>query len=113
MMREIAIAETHDAAYRAARPHLEKKYQAYVAWGQHKVLPGDDDMTQSFDDLVRDRFIVGDPGECAEQVQRCAGAVGATTMVFRVHWPGMPHAAVVRSLRLLAEQVRPRLARRA
>jgi alkanesulfonate monooxygenase SsuD/methylene tetrahydromethanopterin reductase-like flavin-dependent oxidoreductase (luciferase family) len=111
MMREIAIADTHDAAYRAARPYLEKKYQAYVAWGQHKVLPGDDDMTQGFDDLVRDRFVVGDPGECAEQIARCADAVGATTMVFRVHWPGMPHDAVVRSLRLLAEQVRPRLAR--
>lgn len=109
MMREVAIADTRDAAYRAARPHLEQKYQAYVAWGQHKALPGDDDMTQTFDHLVRDRFIVGDPSECAEQIARCASAIGANTMVFRVHWPGVPHEAVVRSLQLLAERVRPRL----
>jgi alkanesulfonate monooxygenase SsuD/methylene tetrahydromethanopterin reductase-like flavin-dependent oxidoreductase (luciferase family) len=109
MIREIALAGSREAAYRAARPHLEKKYQAYVAWGQHKVLPGDDDMTQGFDELLRDRFVVGDPAECAEQLQQALDATGATALVFRVHWPGMPHETVVRSLRLLAEQVRPRL----
>jgi len=110
MMREIAIAEHREDAFRGARPHLEKKYQAYIAWGQHRALPKDDDMAQGFDDLVRDRFVIGDPGDCAEQIQRCIDAVGATTMVFRVHWPGMPHEAVCRALALLAEQVRPRLA---
>jgi len=110
MMREICVADSRAAAYRLARPHLEKKYQAYVAWGQHRVLPAGDDMTLAFDELVRDRFILGDPSECVEQIQRCVAATGATTMVFRVHWPGMPHAEVVRALRVLAEQVRPRLA---
>ena len=110
MMREICVADSRAAAYRLARPHLEKKYQAYVAWGQHRVLPDGDDMTLAFDELVRDRFILGDPSECVEQIQRCVAATGATTMVFRVHWPGMPHAEVVRALRVLAEQVRPRLA---
>ncbi|HXH84963.1 MAG TPA: LLM class flavin-dependent oxidoreductase [Candidatus Tectomicrobia bacterium] len=109
MMREIAVGESREAAYRVARPHLETKYRAYVAWGQHRVLPEDDDMTQSFDDLLRDRFILGDAGDCAEQIQRCVEATGATTMIFRVHWPGMPHEAVVRALRVLGEQVRPRL----
>ena len=110
MMREICVADSRAAAYRLARPHLEKKYQAYVAWGQHRVLPAGDDMTLAFDELVRDRFILGDPSECVEQIQRCVAATGATTMVFRVHWPGMPHEEVVRALRVLAEQVRPRLA---
>jgi alkanesulfonate monooxygenase SsuD/methylene tetrahydromethanopterin reductase-like flavin-dependent oxidoreductase (luciferase family) len=32
MMREICVAETHEAAVRLARPYLEKKYQAYVQW---------------------------------------------------------------------------------
>lgn len=109
MMREICVADSRQAAYRTARPHLEEKYQAYVAWGQHRALPGDDDMTLAFDELARDRFILGDPVECAEQIQRCVTVTGATTMVFRVHWPGMPHDAVVRALRLLADKVRPRL----
>lgn len=75
-------------------PNLEKRYQAYVAWGQHRALPDGDDMTLAFDELVRDRFILGDPSECVEQIQRCVAATGATTMVFRVHWPGMPHELV-------------------
>ena len=109
MMREICVADTRAAALALARPSLEKKYRAYVSWGQHKVLPGDDDMTQAFDDLVRDRFILGDPVHCAEELQRGADATGANTMIFRVNWPGMPQAGILRSMRLLAEQVRPRV----
>lgn len=110
LMREICVAETHEAAIRLARPYLEKKYQAYVQWGQHRALPGDDDMTQTFDDLARDRFILGDPDECAADIKRYVEATGATTMIFRVHWPGMPHATITNALRLLAERVRPQVA---
>jgi alkanesulfonate monooxygenase SsuD/methylene tetrahydromethanopterin reductase-like flavin-dependent oxidoreductase (luciferase family) len=110
MMREVFVAESRAEAIRLARPSLEAKYQAYVQWGQHRVLPKDDDMTQAFGDLVRDRFILGDPTECATEIRRHADATGATTMVFRVHWPGMPHEAVIRAIRLLGEKVRPLLA---
>ena len=107
MMREIYVAESRTEAVRLARPYLEKKYQAYVQWGQHRALPRDDDMTQAFEDLVRDRFILGDPVECAAEIRRCVEATGATTMIFRVHWSGMPHETVTRAMRLLAEKVRP------
>lgn len=109
IMREIYVAESRAEAMRIARPYLEKKYEAYVRWGQHRALPEDDDMTQAFDDLVRDRFILGDPAECAEGIQRCQGTAGATTIIFRVHWPGIPHEAVTRAMRLLAEKVLPLL----
>jgi alkanesulfonate monooxygenase SsuD/methylene tetrahydromethanopterin reductase-like flavin-dependent oxidoreductase (luciferase family) len=109
MMREICVADSREEALRLARPSLEQKYRAYVAWGQHKALPSDDDMTQAFDELARDRFIIGDPEECAAEVRRCVEATGANTMLFRVHWPGMPSAAVVHGIRLLAEEVRPRV----
>lgn len=109
MMREICVADTRDEALRLARPSLEQKYRAYVAWGQHRALPADDDMTRAFDELVHDRFIIGDPAACADEVRRCADTIGANTMIFRVQWPGMPHDAALRGIRLLAEQVRPRL----
>lgn len=109
MLRELFVAETRAAAVKVARPYLEKKYEAYVAWGQHRALPGGDSMVQAFDDLAKDRFILGDPAACADEITRCAAVTGATTMIFRVHWPGMPHTAVTQALRLLAEKVRPRL----
>ncbi|MFQ5830446.1 MAG: LLM class flavin-dependent oxidoreductase [Candidatus Methylomirabilia bacterium] len=110
MMREMCVADSRAEAIQLARPYLEKKYQAYVQWGQHRALPRDDDMTQAFEDLIRDRFILGDAAECAAEIHRCVAATGATTMLFRVHWPGMPHDAVTRAMRLLAGKVRPRLA---
>jgi alkanesulfonate monooxygenase SsuD/methylene tetrahydromethanopterin reductase-like flavin-dependent oxidoreductase (luciferase family) len=109
MIREICVARSREEALRLARPSLEQKYEAYVAWGQHKALPADDDMTAAFDELVRDRFIIGDPAECSEEIERCVEAVGANTMVFRLNWPGMPHEAILEGLRLLAEEVRPRI----
>ena len=110
MMREICVAESRGEAIRLARPYLEQKYKAYVQWGQHRALPRDDDMTQAFEELIRDRFILGDPAECAAEIDRCVAATGATTMLFRVHWPGMPHDMVTRAMRLLAEKVFPLLA---
>jgi alkanesulfonate monooxygenase SsuD/methylene tetrahydromethanopterin reductase-like flavin-dependent oxidoreductase (luciferase family) len=109
MMREICVAENRDAAMRLARPSLEQKYRAYVAWGQQRALPSDDDMTQAFDELLRDRFIMGSSEECADEVQRCISETGADTMIFRVTWPGMPQEGILQSLRLLGEQVRPRV----
>jgi len=34
---------------------------------------------------------------------------GANTMIFRITWPGKPQEGVLRGLRLLGEQVRPRI----
>jgi alkanesulfonate monooxygenase SsuD/methylene tetrahydromethanopterin reductase-like flavin-dependent oxidoreductase (luciferase family) len=112
MLREICVADSREAALRLARPSLERKYQAYVAWGQHRALPGDDDMTQTFDELLRDRFILGDPAQCADELQCYVDETGTNTMIFRVNWPGMPQADIIRGMRLLGEQVRPRISAR-
>lgn len=109
MMREICIADTHDKAVQLARPYLEQKYKTYVQWGQHKVLPGDDDMTQSFEALTQDRFILGDPSECADELQRCVEHTGANHFLFRFRWPGMPSDVIIQSMRLFMEKVQPKL----
>jgi alkanesulfonate monooxygenase SsuD/methylene tetrahydromethanopterin reductase-like flavin-dependent oxidoreductase (luciferase family) len=109
LRRELFVADTSPAAIELARPYVEKKYDAYVAWGQHRALPAGDDMTQAFEGLAQDRFILGDPARCADEINRCAALTGATTMIFRVNFPGMPHHMVTSAMRLLAEQVRPRL----
>lgn len=109
MRRELFVAESDARAVEIARPYIEKKYDAYVAWGQHRALPRDDDMAQAFDGLTQDRFILGGPARCADEITRCLETTGATTMIFRMNFPGMPHELVMRSMRAFAEQVRPRL----
>jgi alkanesulfonate monooxygenase SsuD/methylene tetrahydromethanopterin reductase-like flavin-dependent oxidoreductase (luciferase family) len=66
-------------------------------------------MAVGFDELVRDRFILGDPGECAAELARAAAITGATTVILRLHWAGMPGEVVMRSIRLVGERVRPKL----
>ena len=39
LMREICVAESREAAMRLARPSLEQKYRAYVAWGSSGRSP--------------------------------------------------------------------------
>ena len=43
-----------------ARPYLEAKYKSYHEWGQDKAMPkGDDDLNLPFEELTRDRFLLG------------------------------------------------------
>ena len=61
--RETFVADSREQAIEMVRPHLGLKYDAYHQWGQDKVMPkGDDDLGQDFDDLLRNRFILGSPG---------------------------------------------------
>jgi alkanesulfonate monooxygenase SsuD/methylene tetrahydromethanopterin reductase-like flavin-dependent oxidoreductase (luciferase family) len=60
--------------------------------------------------LARDRFLLGDPVRVREELARYRERLGVTTLIVRVQWPGMPQAEVLRSIRLLGEQVLPGLA---
>ncbi|MBI3078094.1 MAG: LLM class flavin-dependent oxidoreductase [Deltaproteobacteria bacterium] len=108
ILKELYIAPESAAARREAQPHLASKYQSYVAWGQDKVLPREDGFEQPFDELVRDRFIIGDPALCREEIARHHERLGVTHFIFRLQWPGLPQAKVLRALRLLGTEVIPR-----
>ncbi len=66
---ELHVAPTHEEAVETARPFLEGKYNAYAEWGQDKVLPGEESFRVAFDELARDRFILGTPEEAIEQIE--------------------------------------------
>lgn len=59
--------------------------------------------------LARDRFLLGDPARVREEIARSRERLGITTLIVRVQWPGMAQEAVLRSIRLLGEQVLPKL----
>ncbi len=66
---ELHVAPTHEEAVATARPFLEAKYAAYAEWGQDKALPGQESFRVPFDDLARDRFVLGTPDEVIEQIE--------------------------------------------
>jgi alkanesulfonate monooxygenase SsuD/methylene tetrahydromethanopterin reductase-like flavin-dependent oxidoreductase (luciferase family) len=107
LSKELYIAPDRPGALREAQPYLEAKYRAYSQWGQDRELPATESFAVPFETLLQDRFILGDPDDCMRQIRTHQEQLGITHMTFRVHWPGMPHALVRRTIRLLGEKVLP------
>ena len=98
IFREVLVGSADGEARRQARQYLHAKYEAYFQWGYVRT---------TFEDVVRDAFIVGDPPGCIRAIQRYRDELGVTYLLARVQWPGTPQAVALRSLRLLGEKVLP------
>jgi hypothetical protein len=110
IFKEIYCAKDRATALAMAGPHLGGKYKAYASWGQGEAMPAEEDIRQPFESLLEDRFVLGSPEECYEQLKPCWEKVGAPALVLRTHWIGMPAAHALDSMRLISDEL-PRLAR--
>lgn len=106
-LREIYCAPTRALAVERAAPYLLTKYQHYADWGQHKALPGGDDFRAGFDELSRDRFIIGTPEDCLEKLLPWRDQVGVDHFILRTDWVGMPVQTALQSVDLLDREVVP------
>jgi alkanesulfonate monooxygenase SsuD/methylene tetrahydromethanopterin reductase-like flavin-dependent oxidoreductase (luciferase family) len=110
--REVFVAKSRAEAIRLCAPYLSAKYQAYNAWGQGQAMPEDDrDLGAEFDDLIRDRFLLGSPDEVAGQMLALHRATGINHLIMSVQWPGMPQSMALDQIQMLAEEVFPRVRR--
>jgi alkanesulfonate monooxygenase SsuD/methylene tetrahydromethanopterin reductase-like flavin-dependent oxidoreductase (luciferase family) len=100
--RETCVAETDAEANAIAREHLDAKYQAYADWGMIENWSWDKAPT---------RFFVGSPDTVVAQIREYEEWLGVTDLLFRVQWPGFPHARAMQTLHLLTNEVMPRLHR--
>ncbi|HVY16672.1 MAG TPA: LLM class flavin-dependent oxidoreductase [Rhodopila sp.] len=107
MARELFVARSRDEAIRLAKPYLEAKYKAYRDWGQDKVMPAGDHFDLDFEDLMNDRFLFGSPAEVTEQILVLKRRFGVNTLIFGIHWVGMPAKLAMDQMQLIAEEVFP------
>ena len=108
--REVFVADSREDAIRLCGPHLAGKYAVYASWGQDKAMPaGDSDLTAAFEDLARDRFLVGSADEVAEQMIALARATGVNHIVMSIQWSGVPQSLALETLQRLAEDVFPKV----
>jgi alkanesulfonate monooxygenase SsuD/methylene tetrahydromethanopterin reductase-like flavin-dependent oxidoreductase (luciferase family) len=105
LIKECYVAPEAATAVTEAAAFLGEKYGAYRRWEQDKALPAGESFDASFEDLARDRFILGDPVRVSEEIARYRERLGVTMMIFRLQWPGMDHEKVMRSIRLLGHKV--------
>jgi len=104
--REVFVAETRkEALALAAEAFLELYRHTYLRWHPRfkDVKPED----VAFDTFAEDRFIVGDPAECAARIVAFQRAIGFRHLICRMHAPGISLEAVKRSMTLFARDVAP------
>ncbi|MBV8888293.1 MAG: LLM class flavin-dependent oxidoreductase [Alphaproteobacteria bacterium] len=104
---ELQVAATREEAVATAQPFLAAKYAAYAAWGQDKVLPGEESFRVGFDELARDRFILGNPEDVIEQIEDRVRRLESNYILFRAGWPGMESWKVLRVIEVMGRDVLP------
>jgi len=97
MVRECYVGANHKTAVEECRSALQYKYDAYASWG----LPGR--KTPSFEELARDRFIIGDSVFVKEEIARYREALGIDHFMMRCHWPGLEFDKALGSIKRLGQ----------
>jgi alkanesulfonate monooxygenase SsuD/methylene tetrahydromethanopterin reductase-like flavin-dependent oxidoreductase (luciferase family) len=96
--RECYVGSSHATAMEECRASLEYKYNSYAAWGM--VSPT---ASMTFEQMARDRFIIGDKISVKEEIARWRESLGVNHFVMRVQWPGLPQEQALNSIRRLGE----------
>jgi alkanesulfonate monooxygenase SsuD/methylene tetrahydromethanopterin reductase-like flavin-dependent oxidoreductase (luciferase family) len=96
--RECYVGANHATAMEECRAALEYKYNSYAAWGMESPT-----ATMSFEEVARDRFIIGDKVSVKEEIARWTETLGVNHFSMRVQWPGLPQEKALASIRRLGE----------
>jgi len=108
ILREAYVAETTAAAEAVVTEPLMRKYEGYTEWGQDDAI-GDDTFESEWERLAEDRFLVGSPDDVVAEIERYRAAMDLDHLFVRTQFPGMAPADARSSIRLLAEEVAPRV----
>ncbi len=107
IIRETFVARTRKEAVEKARPCLEQLYRAiYIKWKQNEAMSDPTELSWAFDRLAKNRFILGSPEECIDQIKEYESRLGTSYMLVRFDWtPGLPQEEILASMRLFGEKV--------
>jgi alkanesulfonate monooxygenase SsuD/methylene tetrahydromethanopterin reductase-like flavin-dependent oxidoreductase (luciferase family) len=106
LIRDLCVAERAGEAETRIREAYEQMYRLYRRWGQ----PGEV-YEETFEELKRERLIVGSPDEVVEQVLAYRRDFDVEFMWFTVYWPGMDTEQSLETIRMFGEQVIPAVKR--
>jgi len=107
IIRETFVATTHGEAVEKARPCLEQLYRSiYIQWKQNEAMSDPSELHWAFDRLAKNRFILGSPEECINQVEEYKERLGTDYLLVRFDWtPGLAQEEILSSMRLFGEKV--------
>lgn len=111
IIRETFVARTRQEAVEKARPCLEHLYQRlYLQWKQNEAMSNPDELGWGFDRLAKNRFILGSPEQCIDQIREYEARLGTKWMFVRFDWtPGLGQEEIIEAMRLFGERVIARM----
>jgi len=107
--REIFVAKDRATAFELAAPYLSDKYRLYAQWQRDQNLPPEKRLEKPFEELVRDRFVIGSPEDCYNELRPYIEELGINHLIFRTHFIGMPVSTALSSMRLISDELIPAL----
>ena len=106
IFRDLCIADSTREAEDRIREGYERRYLRYQQWGQ----PGEK-YDLAFDELKRDRLILGSPSEVVEQVMGYHEEFKTEVMWFMVDFPGMDPKFILETIQRFGSEVIPQIKR--
>jgi probable F420-dependent oxidoreductase len=106
LTRDVIIADTDREARALAERHIMVSYRKEYAGGwKHPFI--DASVATDLDRVMKDRFLIGGPDQVRRALEPFVTQYGATHLICRLFFPGMPHRHIMRELELLATEVMP------
>jgi len=108
LTREVVISETREQAWELAEKFVMVNYRDEYGGGWKHPLIGSQDQTPvALDTLSSNRFIVGNPEDCIQQIKHFVETFGVDHLICRLYFAGMPHDHIMKELKLLSQEVFP------
>ena len=107
VLRNIVVGPDRATAIREVGPAIAASYNVFGKWGLFTDIIKEAAAQAKFDELIRDRFIIGSPEECAEELTDIMRDTGCNRLITRIQWLRMEHSHVMRTIELLGDRVAP------
>jgi alkanesulfonate monooxygenase SsuD/methylene tetrahydromethanopterin reductase-like flavin-dependent oxidoreductase (luciferase family) len=112
LMRYVYVADSLEQAYATVGDAMLQIFEStYFRW-PHPVVKRPPGML-TIQGVAEDRFILGSPTQCIEQIERFRRQLGLTHLICRLSFPGVPRETSAASVERFTREVMPvvRLAR--
>ena len=107
-MRYVFVADSLEQAYATVGDATLRIFETtYFRWPHPEVKRPPGMLT--IQGLAEDRFILGSPAQCIEQIERFRQELGLTHLICRLSFPGVPREASAASVERFTRDVMPAL----
>lgn len=110
LLRETFVSSSRKKAVEGGNKYIISMYKFYFSLGvkmfvRGKQLTGLDDPM--FKHLAEDRFIIGTPGDCVEEIKKYRDDLGIKYIVCRMVFPQAPHEVISELIKTFGRRVIP------